>query len=235
MSSFGRYLIFPEHCLESTGGGGRSDIVIIETDGAETRNRKSTRRRRHINISGAKIIGKLKHQEWETFCDLVEDEYVPFLFRDIRRSQMTAEPIGTGNGTTKTFQLGFTRALQGQSKFTPVLYADHDYPPRYWPTDPSAPLRQYWPPVGSDGLIHVFANGVEVPIDVSTQTLLDTLRYSGIVTLQSAPAAGAAITATGYFYHLLRFNAGSPQTTPHGGDVWTIESGIEMIEPKGGK
>jgi hypothetical protein len=234
MSTPGRYLIFPEHTIEGSAGSGMSDIVIEETDGAEFRLRLGRARRRRITIGGVRMTG-LQHEEFQTFCDLVEDEYQPFLIRDVRRCKLVNELIGVGDGVTKTFQLQMTRELQGQTKTTPVKYPDHDYPPRFWPTAPNSPVRQYWPRAGDNGLVKIFVNDAPVAIDTSTAPLLDDLRYKGLVTLVNAPAAASMVRASCYFYHLMRFNAGSPQTRPRGGGVWEVEGGIELIEPRGGK
>jgi hypothetical protein len=226
----GKTLTFPSHLFEKSSGRGQSDILVTETEGDEYRSRLS-HRRRVVSMTSASLT-QYQHEEFQTFCDLVEDAFRPFLYIDLRRYRLTNEPLGVGDGVTKTFQLTRTRTLDGKSVTTPVHCPDHDYPPRFFPCAPGNTPVPYWPRPGDDGKLHVFADGVEVLLDVSTPTLLDALRYGGSVKLQEAPADDAVLTVSGCFYHLMRFEGSSPDTTPVGGGSWAISGTITLIEPK---
>ena len=235
MATNSKVPLFPHHVFEKTGGKGKSDIVITETEGDEYRACVGTRRR-VVSVSSGKL-SQSQHDDFQTFCDLVEDQLRPFLYLDIHRYKLDLELFATGDGATKTFPLQRTRTREGLPVTLPIYCPDHDYPPRYVPAAPGVTPRRYWPRSGEDGLLHIFAgapgaNGIEYSIDTSTPKKLDALRYGGLVTLNNAPPAGAEIRARGYFLHLMRFEGGSPDTVPLGGGFWAIEDSISMIEPK---
>lgn len=223
-------MIFPDHVFSKTSGKGQSDIIITETEGDEARD-KIGHRRRSVNISNA-MMGPLQHEDFETFCDLVEDEYECFLFLSLNRYKIENELIGIGNGVNKTFQLKRTHSFQGRTKETPIYCPDHDYLPRFKPTPEGMAPRRHWPRPGDDGLLHIFVNDIEYSIDVSTGTKLNALRYGGQVALNVAPPNLAEVRARGHQYHLMRFESGSPETTLVGGSVWQIDGAARLIEPK---
>lgn len=226
--------IFPHHVFEKTSGKGRSDIVLTETEGDEYRACVGTRRRM-VSVSSGKLSSS-QHDDFQTFCDLVEDELRPFLYLDIHRYKLDMELFATGDGQAKTFQLQRTRTREGLAVTLPILCPNHDYPARYVPAASGVTPRRYWPRASEDGLLHIFVgsvnNEIEYSIDTSTPEKLDALRYGGLVTLNNAPPPGGEIRARGYFFHLMRFEGGSPNTVPLGGGSWAIEESISMIEPK---
>ena len=102
---------------------------------------------------------------WEIF-NVLQGQYGAFLFVDPTDCQVSAAAFGTGDGSTKTFQL--QRQING---FTEPVYAV------YSPTvlDNGSPAGAY------------------------------TLEPNGQIVFAAAPAAGHALTWSGYFYFGCRF------------------------------
>lgn len=90
-----------------------------------------------------------------------------FLFASPMDSTVSLQPIGTGNGTNKDFQL--MRSLGGFSE------------PVFWPVT---------------GTVQAYVAGTPVA---------STVGANGLITLATAPGAGAAVAWNGSYYYRARF------------------------------
>ncbi len=128
------------------------------------------------------------YQEWQTligFFNLVNGAGVPFLYQDLDDNGVTSQPFGTGDGTSKAFQL--VRALGGFSE----------------------PMQSI------SGAPTIFVAGA--------QTTAFTLGPTGIVTFNTAPASGAALTWTGSYAFLCRFAEDAAEFSKFMSQLWEVK------------
>lgn len=226
MSSYGSKLIFPLHFVEGVTAGGEANTDITEASGREQVNSIWSKRRRVIDLEGITML-QWQQEEFDRFQDYTMGMAETFLFMDISRRRMRDEQIGIGDGIETEFQLQVARSIQNKTlPALKVLWPDHDYPPQYFRNGDRPVLS--WPRDGADGYVHIFIDGEE--INRSEWSL--ERENSGMVTFDVAPANGAAITATGFFYTLVRFTQDRLPAKALGGGKWVISSG-GVIEPKG--
>lgn len=107
---------------------------------------------------------------------------------------VTAQVIGTGDGTTKTFQLlrsygGYVEPVAASFAGAGLLTADGS-----WTADTSITVDATSP--------SAYVNGTAVAATFNSPT-------AGQVTLAAAPAAGAVVSWTGNYYFQVRFSQGS--------------------------
>lgn len=109
------------------------------------------------------------------FYNAMQGSYDTFLYSDPNFNAVTAQSYGTGDGTTRAFQVSAT-------------YKD------------STGIG--WPEViqNFNGTPSFYNNGT-----LQTVTTQYTLSGTGVITYVTAPAAGVALTWTGGFYYRCRF------------------------------
>ena len=115
-----------------------------------------------------------------------------FLYLDPDFNQVTAEPFGTGDGSTKQFQLVATYGAGGFG--TPEMVQQLQAPPT------------------------IYDNGVAV------STSAYGIGPTGIVTFNSAPATGHALTWTGGFYYLVMFELDQLSPSQFLQNFWQLQS-----------
>jgi len=115
-----------------------------------------------------------------------------FLFVDSSDSNIANQPIGTGNNAGKNFQMVRTYGANSATFVEPML--------------------------------NIQANGNNTPLNVyiagnlqSANNYTVNLLNSGILTFNTAPANGANITASFYFYYRVRFAEYAPTLDQPGG------------------
>ena len=148
--------------------------IVVTINGRESRNKPQEVMRRRFDLAA---IGRTKAeaQRIYDFWQVVGGREKSFRFWDWRHNTVTAGSIGTGDGTTKTFQLRSTHSFGSQTVYR----------------DESKPLA---------GVL-VYVNGVQQTETTHYTVNLAT----GIVTFVTAPADSAAITATFKFDVCCRF------------------------------
>lgn len=117
-----------------------------------------------------------------------------FQFNDVNDNAVTAQSIGTGDGTTTAFQLLRTMAGAGG-----VQWVD--------------------PVFGPTGSPQIFDNG-----SLKTAGVDYNIGSTGLVTFTSAPAAAHALTWTGSFNWLVRFDDSSASFEQFMAQFWQQKS-----------
>jgi uncharacterized protein (TIGR02217 family) len=128
-----------------------------------------------------------------------------FIYYDPTDYQVTGQLIGTGDGSTTTFQLA--RTLGG---FSEVVVA---------PVTATATLC-------FPGSVSVVASAASI---YAAGSLVSSSAYSisspgGVVTFTSAPASGEALTWTGFFGFLCRFDDDVMDFEQFMSNLWRVES-----------
>ena len=123
-------------------------------------------------------------------------QYGRFYYNDVTDNSRTAQPIGTGDGTTTNFTMYRTFGTNPLAITEPVGSVNNDIP------------------------VTVFLDGVVLPqpgnwgfVDAN-QTLVFT----------SPPGAGVVISATFYFYYLCRFIEDVKDFEQFMHNLWTVKS-----------
>lgn len=148
--------------------------IVAPQNGRESRNRAQRIMRRRYDMAA---IGRTKAeaQEIYNFWKVVGGRERSFRFYDYRHNSVTAGSIGTGDGTTTTFQLRSTYTYGGQS-----VYRDE------------SKIR---------GTPLIYVNDVLKTVTTDYTVNMAT----GLVTFVTAPADTAAVTATFAFDVCCRF------------------------------
>jgi len=170
-----------------------------------TKTAVSQREYRTANVSYPRYSYKLSYEflrEGGAFTELSalagffnarNGSFDSFLFTDPDDNAVTAQSIGAGNGSTRTFQL--TRSFGG--------YAEPVFDP--------------------NGSQSIYLNG--------TLTTAYSIGSTGVVTFNSAPGAGVAITWTGTFYRRVRFVQDSTEFNKFMQNLWDLKT-VELISVK---
>jgi uncharacterized protein (TIGR02217 family) len=133
-----------------------------------------------------------------------QGQYGAFLFYDASDYRVSAQPLGTGDGTTTKFQLA--RSLGGFAE--PVVA-----------------------PVTSATTLN-FAGGATVaataPVITDNGTVVAAANYAisnpGVVTFNTAPASGHTLTWSGYFGFLCRFDGDDLDFEQFMANLWRAQS-----------
>ena len=134
-----------------------------------------------------------------------QGQYGAFVYYDATDYQATAQPFGTGDGTTTSFALrrslgGFSEAVVAPvTSATTLLF-------------PGGLTATATPPTLKD-------NGATIP--AANYALSNP---GGIVTFATAPAVGHALTWTGYFGFLCRFDGDDLDFEQFMSNLWRAES-----------
>jgi uncharacterized protein (TIGR02217 family) len=158
------------------------------------------------SASNAMSIGSLLATDLRTlmgFSMACQGAFATFLYFDPTDNTVLGQPLGTGDGSTTTMQLIRTFGVPPPS----VAYFTEPM------TAPSVESSGQLPPGGA-----IYFNGVLVPpadYIVSGTT--------GIVTFNSAPAAGAAVTASFSYYFRCRFMSDAYQFENFMYRLWKLQ------------
>jgi uncharacterized protein (TIGR02217 family) len=168
----------------ATGGPERRNEIVLLSSGREKRNaRLSASRRRYDAGTGVRSLADL--YDLTAFFEARRGSLHGFRFRDpfeMKSCRPESEPdptdqaLGTGDGSTRAFQLGKTYG-EGEDAY----------------------LRAVTKPV--EGMVRIAIDGAEL---AGTDFSVDAT--TGIVTFAEAPADGAAITAGFEFDVPVRFD-----------------------------
>jgi uncharacterized protein (TIGR02217 family) len=109
------------------------------------------------------------------FFNALKGRYDTFLYTDPYWSTVTAMQFGTGDGTTRAFQLTATNSNSGGNGIAELIQ-------------------------NVNGTPSIYVNGT-----LQTITTNYTISSTGVVTFVSAPAAAAVLTWTGSFYYRCTF------------------------------
>jgi uncharacterized protein (TIGR02217 family) len=141
----------------------------------------------------------------------------PFRLKDHKDFQITAQNIGTGNGSTKVFQIVKNYTAAGRT-YTRTI------------KKPIAPPAVDFEGNALASTVAVYLNGVPaggVTVDGTT----------GLVTFGTPPGAGVAVTVTCQFHYPVRFDTDELQlqidesdTTPAGSGPLVSWNSISLIE-----
>lgn len=162
-----------------------NSLKQVATSGRETRLALWSYPRYQYELDYGLLRNGAAWQEWQTlvgFYNLVSGAGGMFQYNDPNDNSGTAQSIGTGDGTTTTFQL--LRSLGG---FTEPVFAP---------------------------------NGTPTITVAGVATLAFTVGSTGKITFTTAPAAGAALTWSGSFYWLCRFDDDTLATTQVMSTFW---------------
>jgi uncharacterized protein (TIGR02217 family) len=134
-----------------------------------------------------------------------QGQYGEFVFYDPTDYQVNAQAFGTGDGSTTTFQL--ERGLGGflEPVIAPVASATTLYLPGGVSVSATAPVIQA-------NLVTVSSSDYSISSP------------GGVVTFTSAPANGAALTWSGYFGFLCRFDGDDLDFEQFMSNLWRAES-----------
>ena len=122
----------------------------------------------------------------------VQGQYDTFLYTDPSFNSVTAQPFGTGDGTTAAFQLKATYENSGGPGLAEIIQ-------------------------NVNGTPSIYVGGV-----LQTSGTAYTLGATGIVTFLAGhiPAAAAALTWTGSFYYRVRFDTDAMTVTQFLNNFW---------------
>ena len=132
-----------------------------------------------------------------------QGQYSPFLFYDPTDYAVTSQAFGTGDGTTTTFQL--LRTLGG---FAEAIVAPAPAGTLYFPGGQSAVVAA--PAIYNNGSLVGSGYSISNP--------------GGVVTFTTAPASGHALTWTGAFGFLCRFDGDDLDFEQFMANLWKADS-----------
>jgi uncharacterized protein (TIGR02217 family) len=134
-----------------------------------------------------------------------QGQYGEFIFYDQTDYQVSAQAFGTGDGSTTTFQL--ERELGGflEPVIAPVASATTLYFPGGVSVSATAPVIEA-------NLVTVASSDYSISSP------------GGVVTFTSAPASGAALTWSGYFGFLCRFDGDDLDFEQFMSNLWRVDS-----------
>jgi uncharacterized protein (TIGR02217 family) len=133
----------------------------------------------------------------------MQGQFGQFVFYDPTDYRVTAQPIGTGDGATTTFQL--TRTLGGFTEpvIMPAAAGTLSFPGGQTASVPNPTI---------------YANGTVVSSGYAIST------PGGLVTFSTAPASGVALTWTGAFGFLCRFDGDDLDFEQFMSNLWKVGS-----------
>ena len=192
-----------------------SSVVASHASGREVRNANYTNPIWNFEVSfngldgtAAGSYGNLGAASLQSLMGLFlqcQGQFGEFIFYDPTDYAVSAQAFGTGNGTTTTFQLARTLGGFVEPVVAPVLSAGTLYFPGGQSASAPTPT--------------IYANGVAV-----AGTGYSISSPGGVVTFTSAPASGAALTWTGCFGFLCRFDSDDLDFEQYMTNLWKAES-----------
>lgn len=133
----------------------------------------------------------------------MQGQYGTFLFYDPTDYTVKNQAFGTGDGTTTSFQLQRTLGAFSESVTQPVLQS----------------MMLNFP-----GSLPVSASPPVISVAGVVQTSSAYTISNGLVTFSSAPLTGSALTWSGYFGFLCRFDGDSLDFEQFMANLWKAES-----------
>ena len=134
-----------------------------------------------------------------------QGQYGSFLYYDPTDYSVSAQAFGTGDGTTTAFQLQRTLGGFSEAVVAPVLATTTLYFPGGSSVSAVAPVIE-----DNGGVVSSSAYTISNP--------------GGVVTFTTAPASGHALTWTGYFGYLCRFDADDVDFEQFMSNLWRAQS-----------
>lgn len=131
-------------------------------------------------------------------------KYGSFYYYDPEDPQVSAQALGTGNGSTTSFQLLRTRGAGLATATTEPVYA-------------------VWNPTGGATGIYALSVSVGGVVQFSSNY---TINPWGVLTFTTAPASGAAIAWTGCPLYVCRFEDDVLETAQLAAMLWSQTKGL---------
>lgn len=214
--------VFPDWMISGESGFTGHDssaerLTGIESmPGSEARSSYWADGRRRIVVNSM-LLWQEDMEAFECFQELTKAAHA-CLFYDSHQNRLTAEDIGTGNGTQTVFQVIQRISFMGVVKSRVVRHPNHQYP--------AISLRSgaaYRP----TSYLQVFLAGVE-------QTTGWTVnRLTGQITFAAAPGNGVAVTCSGTFYNLVVLEDTHISLRADGAGSYSLASPFSLSEPEG--
>ena len=224
MSTFGNYFFFPLS-FEQTGAGRAYRTEHTSTQNADRFDARQENGLWRFQLGGLKILAE-HIDSWDAFHDAVKGQWLPFLFRlQSRRFEIAREQsggIGTGDGTTRSFQLVKRRSYAygpANASVEIVKFPLHDYPEMRVPLgNASAGPILYT----AGERLRLWVGGVEKTSSWSVN------RETGLVTFSVAPPAGTLIEAACRYFVLVHGQDSFDLSLA--GGVWRFGQGAELFQ-----